>query len=121
MREFGAKVEVLTYNEPTHTGLRYPTDKYYPTWLLDEGHPVLGAAVRAYEKLFDKPCVPGRWTFSTNGIATMGMFGIPTFGFGPGDERFAHAPDECCELAHLEKAVAFYALFGFELAQGGAK
>jgi putative selenium metabolism hydrolase len=116
VREHGAKVDVLRYEEPTHTGMKYPTDKHYPTWLLDEGHPALAAATRAYSALFGEPCVPGRWTFSTNGIATMGMHGIPTLGFGPGDERYAHAPDERCPVEHLARAVAFYALFGFELA-----
>lgn len=118
VRDSGAKVEVLRYEEPTHTGMRYPTDKYYPTWLLEDGHPVLEAAMRAYSALFGKRCEPGRWTFSTNGVAITGMFGIPCIGFGPGDERYAHAPDERCPVEHLPIAVAFYALFGFEFSGG---
>lgn len=118
VKRYDAKVEVLTYDLPTHTGLVYPTEKYYPTWLLEDGHPVLEAARRTYEGVLGKPCVPGRWTFSTNGIATMGMFGIPTFGFGPADETFAHAPDEKSPVSDLVRAVEFYASFGFELAGG---
>jgi len=109
----GARVEVLGYESPTHTGYRLPAKKYYPTWLFEEDHPVVRAAVRTYEALFETACRPGRWTFSTNGVATAGMFGVPTVGFGPGDERFAHAPDERCEISHLARAIAFYAAFGF--------
>jgi len=28
----------------------------------------------------------------------MGMHGVPTLGFGPADERYAHAPDERCPI-----------------------
>ncbi len=53
----------------------------------------------------------GKWTFSTNGIATAGMFGIPTLGFGPGDEVHAHTPEDQCPIEHLTIAAKFYAAF----------
>ena len=49
--------------------------------------------------------------FSTNGIASCGMFGVATVGFGPGDEIWAHTPDDQVPIAHLEAAARFYALF----------
>jgi len=52
-----------------------------------------------------------KWTFSTNGVAIMGMFGIPTIGFGPGHEDQAHAPDEKTWKSELVKAAAIYAVF----------
>jgi acetylornithine deacetylase/succinyl-diaminopimelate desuccinylase-like protein len=55
--------------------------------------------------------VIGKWGFSTNGIATCGMFGVPTVGFGPGDERYAHTPDDQCPIPHLTVAALTYALF----------
>lgn len=113
VQRYGARVEVLRYDRPTHTGYVLPTEKYYPCWLFEEDHPAVRAARRTWEALFDAPCRPGRWVFSTNGVATAGMFGVPTVGFGPGDERFAHAPNERCEIEHLVRAVAFYAAFGF--------
>jgi putative selenium metabolism hydrolase len=53
----------------------------------------------------------GKWTFSTNGVATCGMFGVPTVGFGPGHEIHAHSPDDQCPVDHLTHAAAFYAAF----------
>ena len=105
------KVEVLRYDTPSYTGLKYPTEKYYPTWVLEENHPVCKAGVKTFENAFGKAPLVDKWTFCTNGIATMGMFGIPTIGFGPANEKFAHSVNDQVPVEHLVKAAAFYALF----------
>ena len=111
VRNSGAEVVVLNYTTPSWHGLSYPTQKYYPTWLLPEDHPLLRAGVETYESLFrGKPQV-GRWVFSTNGVAVMGMHGIPCIGFGPGNEIYAHMASEQIPVEHLVKASAWYAAF----------
>jgi|CZKI01.1.fsa_nt_gi putative selenium metabolism hydrolase len=104
-----AKVFVLNYAEAAYTGKVYPTEKYYPTWALGEGSPHLRSAVDAYAGVLGRPPLVGKWTFSTNGVATAGLKGIPTLGLGPGNEAYAHAADEACPVEHLSAAVAFYA------------
>lgn len=104
-----ALVEVPEYNEPAYTGLRYPTKKYYPTWLIEESSPYLVHAVNAFRGLFDRAPLVDKWTFSTNAVAIAGMHGIPCFGLGPGNEVYAHAADEACPIEHLTGAAAFYA------------
>ena len=89
----------------------HPTRKYYPTWVLPEDHPVNKAAVATFKGLFNEEPVVDKWVFSTNGIATMGMFGIPTVGFGPANEIYAHTVNDQCPVMDLVKAAAFYALF----------
>ena len=106
-----AVVEVLKYDTPSYTGLKYPTEKYFPTWVLEEKHPVLKAAVKSSRDLFKKEPVVDKWTFSTNGIATMGMFKVPTVGFGPAHEIFAHSVNDQVPVEHLVKAAAWYAVF----------
>ena len=76
------------------------------------------AAMRAYRKAFESEPEVGHWVFSTNGVATAGMHGLPTIGFGPGHEHFAHAPNEQTEVEHLVSAAAFYAALVDEFAQG---
>jgi putative selenium metabolism hydrolase len=107
----GATVEVLDYARAAYTGLTYPTRKYFPTWLMPESHPAVAAAVSCAGVALGRTPVVGKWTFSTNGIATAGMFGVPTVGFGPGDERWAHTPDDQCPVDHLTAAARFYAMF----------
>ncbi len=106
-----AEVVVLDYAVPSWNGLTYPTKKYYPTWLLPENHPVLSSGVKAFEGLFGQKPPVSRWVFSTNGVAVMGMHGIPCIGFGPGNEIYAHMATEQIPIEHLVKASAWYAAF----------
>lgn len=106
-----AKVTVLRYEEQAYTGLVYPTDKYYPTWTIPEDSPWLIDAITAFKNVFAKTPLVDKWTFSTNGVAIAGMHNIPCIGFGPGNEIYAHAPNEACPIEHLSKAAAFYAAY----------
>jgi len=108
-----AEVVVLDYAVPSWRGLVYPTKKYYPTWLLPENHPALAGSVKAYQQLFGSAPAVGRWVFSTNGVAVMGMHGIPCIGFGPGNEVYAHMATEHIPVEHLVRASAWYAWFPF--------
>jgi putative selenium metabolism hydrolase len=118
VQKAAATVTVLDYAVPSHTGLTYPTRKYYPTWEMAESEPEIQAAVTAYKEAFDKEPEVGHWTFSTNGVATAGMHHIPTVGFGPGHEHFAHAPNEQTEVEHLVCCAAFYSALVDQFAQG---
>jgi putative selenium metabolism hydrolase len=107
--KWGAKVEVLNYLEKGFTGLEYGMEKYYPTWKMEESHPLVQSGAKAFKDLFSKNPVIDKWTFSTNGVTVRGVYGIPAIGFGPGNEVIAHAPNEKVEREHLVKASAFYA------------
>jgi acetylornithine deacetylase/succinyl-diaminopimelate desuccinylase-like protein len=114
-----ATVTVLEYARESYTGLTYPTRKYYPTWVLEEDEPAVAAAIDAARLALGQAPRVSRWNFSTNGIATRGMFGVPTVGFGPGNEIHAHTPDDQCPIAHLTAAARFYALFPQRFRQTG--
>ncbi|MCD6450321.1 MAG: YgeY family selenium metabolism-linked hydrolase [Thermotogaceae bacterium] len=106
-----AEIIELTYNGKAYTGEEYSMEKYFPTWVMDEDSLVVQAAKNTYISVFDDKPVIDKWTFSTNGVVTAGVYNIPTVGFGPGDEKYAHAPNEKVKIEHLVKAAAFYAVF----------
>lgn len=115
VKGMNAKVEVLNYSEKAYTGLEYGMEKYYPTWKMPEDHQVVQTGVKAFKNLFNKDVKVDKWTFSTNGIMTCGTYGIPTIGFGPGNEVLAHAPNEKVPVNDLVVAASFYAAFAYEL------
>jgi acetylornithine deacetylase/succinyl-diaminopimelate desuccinylase-like protein len=55
--------------------------------------------------------VVDKWVFSTNGVGSMGACGVPTVGFGPGEENVAHSVIERVPIRHLVEASRFYAAF----------
>ncbi|MBI5863303.1 MAG: YgeY family selenium metabolism-linked hydrolase [Planctomycetes bacterium] len=105
------EVRVLRYAKPTHTGLVFETESFFPTWCASPDAPQVRAAVRTYESLWRKKPRVGRWTFSTNGVAIAGMHKIPTVGFGPAPESVAHTVNDSVPAEHLVKCAAFYAAF----------
>ncbi|HBZ00019.1 MAG TPA: YgeY family selenium metabolism-linked hydrolase [candidate division Zixibacteria bacterium] len=106
-----AKVEVPVFDKLSWRGTIYPTLKTYPAWVLPENHHLIDYARQCHQKLFDVPPVIDKWTFSTNGVATMGLLNIPTFGFGPGQEKMAHAPNESVAIDDIVRCAAFYSYF----------
>ena len=111
VKGMNAKVELLNYEKISFTGLKYGMEKYYPTWKIEEDHPVIKNGVKTFSDLFNQKPKVDKWTFSTNGVTINGIHKIPVIGFGPGNEELAHAPNEKVPVEHLVKASAFYALF----------
>ena len=109
VQKYQAEVTMYKYDRPSWTELIYPTDCYFPAWVLPEEHPAAQAAVASYKGMYGEPLVD-KWTFSTNGVSIMGRFGIPCIGFGPGKECEAHAPNEKTWKADLVKCAAVYAM-----------
>ncbi len=109
VKKAGAKVEVLYYDAMAWTGLKVGQEKYFPTWVLPESHKLVQAGVKAGRIALGKTPVVDKWVFSTNGVATAGRLKIPTIGFGPSNEIYAHTVNERMAVSDLLKAAVFYA------------
>ena len=116
------KVSMYMYDRPSWTGEVYETECYFPTWINKENAAHVQALVDAHHALFGadrigpegamalrhRPLID-KWTFSTNGVAIQGRYGIPCVGFGPGAESQAHAPNEITWKDDLVTCAALYA------------
>lgn len=111
------KIEVYMpdFNKKGYKGLEYGQELYFPTWKVQQDHPLVQAGIVAHEKLFGRKPVVDKWTFSTNLVATTGRHKIPAIGFGPGDEDQAHAPNEINRVEDLKICAAFYAMLPYIL------
>lgn len=110
VKKVNGKVSLYEYTREAYTGLVYPTECYFPTWVIPEEHIATRTLHDGYVKLFNKEPVIDKWTFSTNGVSIMGRYNIPCIGFGPGHEDQAHAPNEKTWKDELVKAAAMYAV-----------
>ena len=110
-----AKVEVTEYRATSYTGYECRAKEFYPPWALDQDHPLVQATGKAIrETLGYRPKI-GQWAFSTDGTYTMGRANIPTVGFGPGEERFAHTVDDQVRLDDIVAAARVYARLAVEI------
>ena len=110
-----ARVEVTDYQATSYAGYECRAREFYPPWALDQDHPLVQATGKAIrETLGYRPKI-GQWAFSTDGTYTMGRANIPTVGFGPGEERFAHTVDDQIRLADVVAAARVYARLAVEV------
>lgn len=119
LRQAGVRgeVSVLQYDAPSHTGYRCVQKKYFPTWVLPEDHPLVQAGVQAVTRVCGRKPQIGRWTFSTDGVATMGRLGIPTIGFAAGSEVDAHTTQDRVKVDDLAIAAEVYAQMAVQVLQ----
>ncbi|HRY30643.1 MAG TPA: YgeY family selenium metabolism-linked hydrolase [Elusimicrobiota bacterium] len=116
------EIKEMFYDTPSYTGFVFKVDKYFPAWCLPEEHPLVQGGLETRRLLgLDtkypfpfKDRTPGesyRWDFSTNATYWAGKAGIPSIGFGPSNEVYAHTVLDQCSLEELVDSVGFYALF----------
>ncbi len=108
-------VEELFYDTPSYTGFVFPVDKYYPAWALEEEHPLVQAGQKTLGELWQAQRPTGKWDFSTNGTYWAGKANVPSIGFGPGEEEWAHTAVEHINLNDVVDATEWYALFPTKL------
>jgi len=112
-----AGISIPRYSGASWKGAKFDLEAYFPTWIIEEEHPLVQAGLKTAEKVPGASAKSGAWAFSTNGAATAGQLGIPTIGFAPGKEELSHSSREELARDHLLKAAQFYALFPFQLCE----
>lgn len=110
-------VQEMFYDEPSYTGFVFKVDKYFPAWAIPEDHELVQAGLQTREILWGDPGKCWRWDFSTNATYWAGKAGIPSIGFAPSDEVYAHTVEDQVPIEDVVQATAFYALLPAVLQQ----
>ncbi len=110
-----AEVSLAEFDYASYTGYRCRDVEHYPAWVVSENHILVQATAHAVRAVTGERPPIGKWDFSTDGVYTMGVAGIPTVGMGPGEETLAHTAEECIRLADCYTAAQIYAQLAVEL------
>jgi acetylornithine deacetylase/succinyl-diaminopimelate desuccinylase-like protein len=103
------EVRLARERQRTYTAWEEEVDLHTPGFLMDREHPVVRAAARAAgRRVGAGPAAVRAWGFATDGGWSCGVHGIPTVGFAPGEERFAHTNRERLEVEEARWAFARY-------------
>lgn len=92
----------------TYTGARIRAPNVATAWFYDSNEPIVAKSLAAL-RAAGMDAQLSHYAFCTNGSGTAGTLGIPTIGFGPGDETLAHQHNEFVELDDLVEAARGYA------------
>lgn len=107
---YAVTVRMARERQTTWTGVTRERDLFTPGFLMDPDDPVVRAAAKAVGRRDggDGAAHVRPWTFATDGGWTRGVHGIPTLGFAPGEERFAHTNRERLDLDEARWAFERY-------------
>jgi acetylornithine deacetylase len=82
---------------------------WWPQSVVDVDHPIVAATSAAHERASGERALL-RGFAAVDDTTFLTSAGIPAIGYGPGDLRVAHAPDEHVEIDELIVAARTYAL-----------
>jgi acetylornithine deacetylase/succinyl-diaminopimelate desuccinylase-like protein len=116
-------VRIATELQRTYTGVEAEWRLFSPGFLMSREHPVVRAAASAVGRRSGGagPADVRPWGFATDGGWSCGLYGIPTVGFAPGEERYAHTNRERLDVAEARWSFERYGplVAGIQLAVAG--
>lgn len=115
-----ARVAIAEDDFHTYTGARLAAANFAPAWFFEEDAPIVATAAEGLAQAGMRAALT-HYGFCTNGSAPAGRMGIPTIGFGPGEEALAHRPDEYIEVADLGLGALGYAAIVSRLTETGPR
>lgn len=105
---WGFRVDYSVEAQRTYTGKTRDRRMFTPGFLMASDHPVVQAAVDVIAERTGRVPQLRPWSFATDGGHSCGGHGIPTIGYAPGEERYAHTNRERLELASARVAYQAY-------------
>ena len=103
-----ARIVPVIYQGLSYTGKESSWESEHPAWETGKDHDFFKILAAAYEAMFAEKPLDKIWPFSTDGVYSAGMAGIPTLGIGPGHEEMAHKIDEWVSERQLQDALKIY-------------
>lgn len=103
--DFKAAARIRSVRETSWTGLVADCAKQMDAWLIRPEHPLVIETAKALHTIGQTPDF-GIWDFATDASYVTGVLGIPTIGYSPMEEQYAHTPSDRVSLEMMKKALA---------------
>jgi len=115
--EFQIVLNRLKENDPEFDA-EVVTDKFAPPAYTPPKEPSVKVMLNSFEQVISRKPKLSKYTFGTDACYLNAIAGIPTIGFGPGDEVNAHSINDHVKIDDLIIASKVYALFVIDLLCG---
>lgn len=116
---FSVATRIPTTCWKTYTGMDFENPAVFPAFELGVEDSLVQGARGALESVFDESVPIRTWRFATDGGHFMSA-GIPTVGFGPGDDSLAHTTEEHIALDQMARGLLGNAALVAELGRLGS-
>jgi putative selenium metabolism hydrolase len=112
--EFKAKVAFSERDAETWTGYKFKLRPVIPSFYIQPDHWLVEMAAKSLSGVLGRQVKQKIWGFTTESYCFMER-GIPTIGFGPGEERFTHSEAEVLSVEDLITATKAYAMLAVDI------
>jgi len=106
--ELVIEYQIATGDETTYSGYFEPVSRYMHSFYTNPAEPIVGMTEQIVEFITKKKPDLTTWTFATDGGFISQAAKIPTIGFGPGEERFTHSPNDLISIQDVLTATKVY-------------
>jgi putative selenium metabolism hydrolase len=93
----------------TYTGVEGHDRQLVHSYIMNASHPAVLKVAQVLERLKGRPPEIGTWRFCTDGGYLNAVEGIPTIGFSPCEERYAHTVEDQVRVSMMVEALECYA------------
>lgn len=99
-----ASCELRKLAHCSYTGVEETVDLYKPSFLTPKDDEHVVKAIKGLSRVGQEPSF-GRWDFGTDGSWTAVELNIPTIGYSPGEEVYAHTTKDRVSLELMKKGL----------------
>jgi putative selenium metabolism hydrolase len=108
--QFNGEVRVRREKRKSYTGFEDEISKMMKGWGISEKHSFVKESQAIIEQVLGRESTTITWDFATDGSWSAGMKAIPTIGFSPCEEEYAHTPNERVNIDYMIDAAKVYSV-----------
>lgn len=106
--ELVLECQLTTGEERSYSGYLEIANRHMYSFYTNPAEPIVGMTEQIVEFITTMKPELTTWTFATDGGFISQVAKIPTIGFGPGEERFTHSPNDLISIQDVLTATKVY-------------